>query len=240
MKSLKELWRKYAARIDALSQRERIIVFIAAVAVALFVMNAVFIAGPGARINALKSQMQEQQNELQALEPQLRQLEQAAADPDAALRARRDGLARQVAAVNETIKGVQRDLVPAQKMNALLQDMLSHNSRLQLIAMHTLPVTGLSHELTTARPVPEVGGSAPPASQPAAGAKAADDNIFKHGVEITVQGSYADLHDYLLRLEQLPWRMFWSRAQLSTEDYPQLTLKITIYTISLDKAWLEV
>jgi MSHA biogenesis protein MshJ len=34
--------------------------------------------------------------------------------------------------------------------------------------------------------------------------------------------------------------MFWSRASLNAEDYPRLTLTVTIYTLSLDKAWLEV
>jgi len=57
---------------------------------------------------------------------------------------------------------------------------------------------------------------------------------------MTLQGSYADLHDYLARLEQSQWRMFWWRARLSTEDSPRLTLTVTLYTLSLDKGWLEV
>ena len=65
-------------------------------------------------------------------------------------------------------------------------------------------------------------------------------NVFKHGVEVKLSGSYADLYDYLVRLEGLPSRMFWSRVSLNAEDYPRLTLTVTIYTLSLDKAWLEV
>lgn len=64
--------------------------------------------------------------------------------------------------------------------------------------------------------------------------------MFKHGVELRVAGSYADLYDYLQRLEKLPARMFWSRATLNAGDYPKVTLTVTIYTLSLDKAWLEV
>jgi MSHA biogenesis protein MshJ len=64
--------------------------------------------------------------------------------------------------------------------------------------------------------------------------------VFKHGVQITLQGSYGDMYEYLARLEKLPWHMFWSRASLSASDYPHLTLTVTIYTLSLDKAWLVV
>jgi len=42
------------------------------------------------------------------------------------------------------------------------------------------------------------------------------------------------------RLEKLPWRMFWSRATLAAAEYPRVTLKVTIYTLSLDKAWLQL
>jgi len=237
MKELKAAWQKYAAKIDALSQRERIIVFAAAVVVVGFLMDQLFIDASAKRVTALTAQMQQQQSELQALRLQVQQLEQAAADPDAAARAHRDSLQKQVAEIGEAIVGVQHDLVPAQKMNRLLQDVLGRNPRLQLIAMRTLPVTTLTAESS---PTPSSGPApaAPPATP--ASTAAAGDNIFKHGVEITLQGSYGDLHDYLLRLERLPWRMFWARAQLSTEDYPRLTLKITVYTLSLDKAWLEV
>jgi MSHA biogenesis protein MshJ len=233
MKELKEAWKKYAAKIDALSQRERIVVFGATIFVVAFIMNQLFIDSSAKRIAALNSQMQQQQNDMNTLQPQLRELERLAADPEAAARTRRDSLQQQVAAVSETIKDVQQDLVPAQKMNELLQDMLSRNPRLQLVSMRTLPVTTLAGEA--------------PATSPAANAApimnhvaSSGDNIYKHGVEITLQGSYADLHDYLLRLERLPLRMFWARAQLGAEDYPRLTLKVTVYTLSLDKTWLEV
>lgn len=53
--------------------------------------------------------------------------------------------------------------------------------------------------------------SAAPPDKPAA----SDRNVYKHGVEVKLQGGYSDLHDYLARLEKLPWRMLWSRASLN-------------------------
>jgi MSHA biogenesis protein MshJ len=64
--------------------------------------------------------------------------------------------------------------------------------------------------------------------------------VYKHGVEITVHGTYAALHGYLSRLERSPWAMYWWRAKLEADERSALTLTVTIYTLSLDKAWLEV
>jgi MSHA biogenesis protein MshJ len=233
---MKQMWRTYADKFDALSERERIIVFAAAVLVVLFLMTTLFISPSVTRIKALNTQMQQQQTELAALKMQVEALQTAAANPDALNRAHRDNLNRQIAEANTEIEGMQENLVPAQKMNKLLQDMLSRNPRLQLVEMRTLPAGTLVTPLTA----PAVEAPAGATGTSPSTAATAEDNIFKHGVEITLEGSYVDLHDYLQRIEQLPWRMFWARAELDTENYPQLKLKLTIYTLSLDKAWLQV
>ena len=121
-------------------------------------------------------------------------------------------------------------------MNALLQDMLARNPRLQLVGLSTLPATPLVEKRAPAEKI-NATASAPKSQDKLV---AATSNVFKHGVQITLQGSYADLHDYLAALEKLPWRMLWSRASLSADDYPRLTLTVTIYTLSLDKAWLVI
>jgi MSHA biogenesis protein MshJ len=235
---MKQWWRKFADKIDALSERERIIVFGAAVLVVLFVMTTLFISPSVTRIKTLTVQMQQQQTELAALKQQVQALESGQASPEALNRAHLDNLQQQIAAANSEIQGMQENLVPAEKMNKLLQDMLSRNPRLQLVAMRTLPASTLvtpPATQTTATPPAAGAATAQPASAPGI-----EDNIFKHGVEITLEGSYVDLHDYLKRIEQLPWRMFWARAELDAKDYPRLRLKLTIYTLSLDKAWLQV
>lgn len=218
---MKQLWSKYAGKIDALLPRERAMVFVAVVAVVLFMMNALFIDPPATRNKALSKQMAQQQTELQILQLKIQALEKKRADPDAANLARRDGIKREIAAISATLKAMQQGLVPAQNMKTLLQDVLARNPRLQLIAMRTLPVTALVEKRSEKL-------------------AASESTVFKHGVQITIQGGYADLHDYLARLEKLPWRMFWSRASLSADDYRRLTLTVTIYTLSLDKAWLVV
>ena len=64
--------------------------------------------------------------------------------------------------------------------------------------------------------------------------------MFRHGLEITISGSYLDLYEYLSALERLPTQLYWGRAELSAGDFPETTLKLTVYTVSFDKAWLIV
>jgi len=110
-------------------------------------------------------------------------------------------------------------------MAALLEQVFNRNGRLQLASMTTLPVTLLIE------PLPEA------ASSPAA---AQEPKMYKHGVQITVRGSYADLLQYLTALEKLPTRMFWGEAKLRVVQYPTAELTLALYTLSLDKTWLQV
>ena len=230
------MWRTYAGRIDALSLRERAMVFAAVVAVPVFLIYILFIDPAVTRRQALSGKMTQQQAQLQALQIKLQLLEKQRTDPDAAQSARRNESKRQIAEIDATLKNLQSGLVPAQRMNALLQDMLTRNSRLRLVALNTLPATPLIEKRAPA----EKSSATPSAPKAPDKLVAATGNVFKHGVQVTLQGSYVDLHDYLTTLEKLPWRMFWSRASLSAEDYPRLILTVTIYTLSLDKAWVVI
>ena len=92
---------------------------------------------------------------------------------------------------------------------------------------------------------PAAGGGPASAAAGAAGQTASASavpsaGIFKHGVELVLQGSYAELSAYLERIERSPAQMFWARAVLDAEAYPQLTLTVSLFTIGLEATWLSV
>ena len=216
---MKSEWKKYAAKIDAMSSRERIILFGGLLLVIVYIAFMVFIDPAQQRKKGLSAELEKQRAEMQVLQIQIADLAAKRGDPDAANLARRNGLREQIAGIEVSLK-----------------EMLTHQPRLQLVALKTLPVTPLVEKKEKAEKTDAANAAAPaPASTPPA-----ESNVFKHGVEITLQGSYADLYEYLTRVEKLQWRMFWSRASLNAEDSPRLKLTVTIYTLSLDKAWLVV
>lgn len=226
------LWKKYSAKFDAMTLRERLMVFGAAALVAVYLMFLLVVEPLQKREAMLLSQAAQQRADLATLRQQVQLLQQRGGDPDAANKSRKQELSGQIAAIDDNLKTMQKGLVPANRMSALLQDMLARTPRLELVGMKTLPFSTLVEK----RNMPADGKDLPP------GARAAleESNVFKHGIEITVAGSYADLHDYLARLEKLPWNMLWSRASMTAHEYPKVVLTITVYTLSLDKAWLQV
>jgi MSHA biogenesis protein MshJ len=228
---MKSLWLKYAARIDALAARERAMVFTAALLVAVYSTYLLSIEPAQRRQKVLIAKIAQQKQEI----AELRALAQARkpareTDPDAANRGRVEALRRQIDALDETLKVMQRELVPAERMNALLRQMLASESGVQLVGLRTLAAEPL-----VARP-----DKAAAAGSQARKSAVGEGTVYKHGIEITLQGSYVSLHNYLQRLEQSPWRMFWWRGRLAADDDARLVMTVTIYTLSLDRAWLQV
>jgi MSHA biogenesis protein MshJ len=230
---MKGVWVKYAGKIDALTLRERLMVFAAALALSVYALFALGVEPAQRQQRVLLARIQAERTQLVALKGEQQAIVSASAAPKAAADRKREALLRRIEEVDEALKALHKTLVPAQRVNLLLQEMLKRDARLQLVSLRTIAATPLIAEKAKA-PAPAV--------PPGAAAKGGfvQNNIYKHGVEITVRGGYEDLYEYLARLEASQWRMFWDRAQLSVENHPRLTLTLTIYTLSLDKAWLEV
>ena len=81
---MKERWIKLATRIDALTLRERILVFAASAAAVVFLMHF-FALGPQlARQDALNAQISQQNNNIEGIDNEIRaRVEAAQQDPDA-------------------------------------------------------------------------------------------------------------------------------------------------------------
>ncbi|MBA3023367.1 MAG: type II secretion system protein M [Gammaproteobacteria bacterium] len=222
---MKERWDQLVAKIDAMSLRERALIF-AAVAFALVAMIDSFFLNPLLQQQKrLSSQVVQQQEKMKEIQGQLAALLQAKqADKDAPQRERIRQLREQIAQGDSFLKETQDKLVAPERMAHLLEQVLAKNSRLQLVSLDTLQVSNFI-EQDAKDPQPET---------------AAGKQIYKHGVKITVRGSYADLTQYLQMLEKLPTQMFWGMANLNVVKYPQAELTLTLYTLSLDKTWLQV
>jgi MSHA biogenesis protein MshJ len=136
-------------------------------------------------------------------------------------------LRKQLAEIDKTMGQVQRGLVPPERTVRLLEEVLRGGSALQLVSLRTLPVQRF-----------EARGRG---NEPAGKAEDPERQLYQHGFEITLQGSYTELYDYLRRVERLPWRLFWSRISVSVNpEHAKLSVTLTVQTVSLSKAWLIV
>ena len=232
MNPVKEQWQKLSARFGALAMRERAMVLFAVVVVTAFVYDYLVTHPLELRMKRLVQQVAESRQNIKTTEIALRS-QDAIVDPDAVKRSYRDALRKQLAEIDQSMQGLQRGLVPPEKMAKLLEEMLTRGGGLQLLSLRTLPVQRF-----------ETPGAAPAARPGEKGAKPAPKEperaVYQHSVEITLQGSYPDLLEYLAQLEKLSSQMFWGRISMETEQYPRLRVTLTVQTLSLNKAWLVV
>ena len=116
-------------------------------------------------------------------------------------------------------------LVGAAEMVPVLDRLLAQTGGLRLRSMQSL---GRS----------EVGA---PAAAPATAAEAKTaGTLYRHGVELIVEGTYADVLAYVQAIEAMPQRVLWGGMQLKVEQHPKVVLTLRLYTLSQDRSWLEI
>jgi len=228
--------RHLAAAYMARSRRERALMTGAAVALTLSLGMMLFLDPMIKRQSALQQQIERQRADTAALQTQLATLRAHRDQPDAATRAQLDEMRQQLRTAEGEFDLLQRAVVPPQDMGRLLAQLLQAHRGLQLTALRNVPTTSLS-ELSDDAKVPGTSGPAPSG----ASAKApAEGWLYRHGIEITVKGSYPDMQAYLAALEGMPRRVYWGELKIDARAWPVATMTVTLYTISLERTWWRV
>lgn len=210
--------KRYFERVDNATLRERALLFAAAALVLIFIAYVTLIKPLRDTQRRLSTDLAQRQGELRTVQSEVQRLARTRdADPDARNRGRVSELRAEVAALDAKIASERRRFTSPQRMRVVLEEMLERDKRLRLVDLKTLPITDLA-------------ASQGPAAR----------RVFRHGVELTLAGSYLDLHAYLAALEGLSTQLYWGRAEMSVTGYPVATLKLTVFTLSFDQAWLVV
>ena len=240
---MKQYWQRLETKIDAMTLRERTMAFGIAALVLITLINTVMLDPLLTQQKQYSQQVRLDQQQIAAIQAEI-QLRVAShdLDPDAPSRARLQALKQQSAKLHDDLMGMQKGLVSPDKMASLLEDLLRKNGRLHLTSLKTLPVSLLNE--TSEQETPVASGKKPAVAASAQKDKQDGgqpvDTIYRHGVEIVVQGSYPDMMNYLAELESMPWQLFWAKAKLNVDAYPKSSLTLTLFTLSLDKKWLHI
>lgn len=217
---LREILLGYTKRLDAMSLRERVLVFLAAAAVLVGIADNGLLE-PILRRQKIDSQLNQQQtDEIHAMQTQLQAYAQARLGEGAnAKRQRLEKRVAELAALDRELAGRQSELITPDRMTKMLSEILKRNPEIELVSLRSIAATGL-----TQLPTMLTGGA----------------TMYRHGIEVTVSGTYLRLLGYLAELERNPAKIFWGNLELQAGTYPQATLKVTLYTLSPDKTWLLI
>lgn len=255
---MKQQWLKLAARVEALSLRERLMACAAAAAAVLFLLYTMMIEPAQAREKALAAVIDQQRQQIAGIDAELAQRQALALiDPDQASKNRIAKLKVENDAMRTSLRTMQKGLVAPDKISQMLEQLLQ-GGKLKLVSLKTLPPRGMSDgrfaepgdgaapgqplsegQRVAANLVPQaVAPSAAPGAPQAAGKQ--QELLYRHGVQLELQGSYLDMVSYMEALERMPSQLFWGKATLEAQDYPKARLTLTLYTLSLDTKWISL
>jgi MSHA biogenesis protein MshJ len=212
-------------RLDALSLRERGLIFAAGVTLVYIAWHTLFMDTLNARAHVAEQQLLEAQQHLTVLA----QADAAAsANPLTAAAARNAALRTRLAALDGELHAAATGYVAPEKMIDMLRELLANQHGLKLVSLGNLPVQSLA----------QVSAQASAASEAPLDDK--DPGPFLHPVEIVVEGDYTDVVTYLHALESLPWRIHWQVLELKAGEYPNNRVRLVIGALSLSRYWMSV
>lgn len=225
MVRLRKLLRQQGDRIDALSLRERGIMF-ATVLILLYFLASSLVFNPlRIRQQRLENELKLKYEQAAVFNTQTQAIVRAATrEPDKENEARLKQLREQIGLLDPRLAGVSQSLVSPRDMARFVEQVLTRNQALQVLKVESLP-------------------PAPVDGQPAANAAsvpAPTQGVYKHGMRIEVRGRYIDLVKYLRALEAMPWKVFWGQVTLEADDNAMSKLTLVIYTLSLHQGWIGI
>jgi MSHA biogenesis protein MshJ len=223
LENLQSQFKGLTDRIDAMSLRERALIFITLL-VALYFIAVHVIFGPiSLEKDRLQKQINQKREETRLMEVQVQGVLSAGAQgAHLAKQKKLAALQENLKNMDASLQQVTTGLVPPKEMARLVEQMLLKNRGLQVIKLESLPAV----------PLLENAGKS--------GGKTADGTVYKHGMRIEFKGGYMDTLRYLRSLEAMPWKVFWGQVALSAEKYPDSRVNLLIYTLSTDQGWIGI
>jgi MSHA biogenesis protein MshJ len=206
---MKRYWQPIAARIDEMTLRQRGMLF-ATISLALVMLAHVALIEPIlVRQKSLIDRVNRDQSQLAAVRTQLQAVlkEQEAGTQDPE-QVELAKLEARIAAAEKSLAERKRGFIAPARLPVLLKDLLGPGQNVRLESLRVVPGAPVE----------------------------ASNELYRHGVELSLRGGYFDLAQYLAGLEKLPVRLLWGRMELQVEQYPEVRLILQVNTVSSQRA----
>lgn len=218
---LRAAWERQAKRIDALSLRERAILFLSIAAVLVALFDTLVLSPQAARAKQRSETQARQAAEVAQLREQFVAASRSGNEPAGQLRRQLEAAQAERAQLDEQLRRASAVTV-GEGLPAVLQRLLARQHGLVLERLTLLPDTAVamlrpSHAALDAG-MPQAQPAASAAQGPALPALPGMPRMSWQGVELQVQGSYRDTQRYLQALERELPGLRWGEMRLSTSD----------------------
>lgn len=216
-------WQNYRSRYDALTLRERVLIFLGVLALLYQLFDMVILGGQVESLLKQQRALAEQQQastqlltEINAVTQKLRN------NPNKALRQRVERARQQLMGARSQLDEMSAELVAPSDMANLLEQMLLRQGGLQLQLLQTLE----SRQVNAAKQKNNQGQTEQP--------------VYAHGFAVEFTGGYLQTLEYLEALHALPWRFYWDSVELDVEVHPLSRVRLQLHTLSYSEDWIGV
>jgi len=192
---MKRWWKLIETRIDALSLRERVFLFVSILIVLLLVAETAWLGPVQAKHRQLSQRLVAQETELQSLREELKN-SGTGRGPGQVMREELAQVQTQLATVNQTIAQMPVSALGGTPLSDALAYFLRRHDGLTLVRTATLAV------------------------DPRQGQAGTETKVARQGLELTVAGPYPELVRYVQTLERALPAMRWGAMKLNSEQRP--------------------
>jgi MSHA biogenesis protein MshJ len=221
-------------KIDALSQRERVLVFFMAAAALVIFFRFFFIdtllqenSSHEGNITQLKTEIQQNNAELMVVNAQL------TVGVNRVREAKRELLENKLASLNNKIEQSVVAMIPPRMMAQVLENILMQDEKLKLLALENKPVqTVVDRTIENSSSVVKNENEKSP--------DIVAQGLYKHTFVLKLEGGYSAAVDYFERLESLPWRFYWDDLHYEVVEYPKAVITLEVHTVSMSEDWIGV
>ncbi|MBF0159069.1 MAG: hypothetical protein HQL58_06050 [Magnetococcales bacterium] len=238
MTAIREQFEAWNSRFIALSRRERLILISGVMLAGLVAWDALHYTPWEKKMREISQQQDDIHNRIEMTLNKQREVQQRVTmDPDKEWRAERDKLQKHLAEVREKLDRATRDLVMPQQMTHILEQVLLQDSKLKLLEITSMPVVQIMADEEKDKDKDKDKEKDKDKDKKK---KVVNPNeiIYQHGTSLLLEGDYISLLNYLKKLENMAWVIYWDRLEYIVTDYPKAIIRIMVHTISRSQDWV--
>ncbi|GGF82838.1 type II secretion system protein M [Alteromonas lipolytica] len=210
---------EYEEKFAALSQREKLLIFVSGMVIILSVLVFLMIEPAFKDNSKTSSSIDIAKNEVATLQQlQLVYQQALAEDPDASVKQQIAQVDKRMQRLQENFANQLSDLILPRQMPPLIEQVFSQADGLKLIEMASISPENIFADNPAMQEVP----------------------LYQHGVTLTFEGRFFAVRDFLARLEQMSSSLYWRSMAYHVKEYPQAEVTLEVYTLSTEKAFIGV
>lgn len=241
---MKDEWRKYADKFLQITPREQYLVLATGFVFVTFVFYSLFIEATFVELDKSQQAVTQlnlsntsDQNTIAAYNEVLKH------DPNVKVNKDIAHYEKKLAEIDKELLTLTTDLIDPVQMRFALLELLDLQKGISLASFELVGVEKVSFNHQQSPEATDDKKDKKPANKVVASNKSSGKesfNLYRHGIRIKLKGSYFQLRDYLVQLENLSWKFFWQDFQYNLTTYPDSELEIEMYSLSTKKEFIGV